>query len=110
MVRLRFVLRDLALVCVAVVIGWWLRGAGTTVLARGESSSTTEGNLAFQLTGVAPETALTLYNPANHTLYVYPHIGQANSHISCSYSFSIPTPGAAIERSNCPMGELLPQH
>jgi hypothetical protein len=110
MVRLRSVLRDLVLVCAAVAVGWWVRGAGTTVLARGESSSTTEGNLAFQLTGVAPETALTLYNPGNHTLYVYPRISQANSHISCGYSFSIPSPGGPIERSNCPMGELLPQH
>jgi hypothetical protein len=110
MIRLRSVARDLALVCVAVAIGWWARGAGTTVLARGESLSTTEGNLAFQLSGVAPETALTVYNPGNRTLYVYPRIGAGNSHISCGYSFSIPNPGAAIERSNCPMGELLPQH
>jgi hypothetical protein len=109
MVRLRSVLRDLALVCVAVAVGWWAHGAGTTVLARGESSSTTE-NLAFQLSGVAPETALTVYNPGNRTLYVYPRIGAGNSHISCGYSFSIPNPGAPIARANCPMGELLPQH
>jgi hypothetical protein len=108
MMRLPSVVRDLMLVCFAVAIGWWARGAGTAVLARSEASSTTEDNLAFQLSGVAPETALTVYNPGNHTLYVYPRVGQGNSHISCGYSFSIPRPGAPIDRSNCPAGDFLP--
>ena len=109
MMRPHSVARDLLLLSAALAIGWWARGGSLPVQARSDSSSTTEGNLAFQLSGVAPETALTVYNPSNRTLYVYPRIGQGNSHISCGYSFSIPSPGAPIDRTNCPAGEFLPQ-
>ena len=85
------------------------------VLAQRSSSSSssrdsgTDANLAFQMNGAGPQATLTVYNPANRTLYVYPRISQGNSHISCGYSFSIPSPGAPIDRTNCPAGEFLPQ-
>jgi len=111
MMRLRSVLRDLVLVCLAVSIGWWLRGAGTTVLAQRSSSSSsargssgTDASLAFQFNGSGPQQSLAVYNPGNHTLYVYPRVGQGNSHISCEYSFTIDRPGAPMERQNCPVG------
>jgi len=69
-----------------------------------------DSSLAFQMTGVGTQAALTVYNPANRTLYVYPRIGEGNSYVSCSYSFRVSRPGAPIERENCPVGDQLPQH
>jgi hypothetical protein len=88
MMRLRSVVRDLTLVCLAVAIGWWWRGAGTTVLAQRSSSSSSarggDSTLAFQVTGARPEASLTVYNPDNRSLYVYPRIGSGNAYISCA--------------------------
>jgi hypothetical protein len=112
MMRVGSVIRDLALVCVAVAVGWWWRGAGTTVLAQHSSSSSSarggDGTLAFQVTGAGPDALLTVYNPDNHTLYMYPRIGSGNSYIGCSYSFKVGNPGAAIQRENCPVGQQAP--
>jgi hypothetical protein len=115
MMRLRSVVRDLALVCLAVAIGWWLRGAGTTVLAQRSSSSSSarglsvgDSNLAFQFDGDGPQQSLAVFNPANHTIYVYPRVGVGNSYINCEYSLTIAIPGAPIQRQNCPMGEQAP--
>ena len=105
--RLRSVFRDLALACVAVLIGWWLHKPGTVVLAR-DSGPASDAGLAFQLSGIGPDTSLTVYNPDNRTLYVYQRIGQGNSHISCGYSFTISKPGAPIDRQNCPIGDQVP--
>jgi hypothetical protein len=115
MVRLRSVVRDLVLVCVAVAVGWWCRGAGTPVLAQRSGSSSSargsgnEENLAFQLVGAGPQASLTVYNPENKTLYVYSGIGAGSSYINCEVSFTVANPGAPIQRRNCPVGDLLPQ-
>jgi hypothetical protein len=79
---------------------------------RSSSSSSSrggDGSLAFQVTGAGPEALLTVYNPDNRTLYMYPRIGVGSSTVNCAYSFTVPTPGAPIQRTNCPMGELVPQ-
>lgn len=115
MMSWRSVVRDLALVCVAVSIGWWFRGAGTAVLAQRSTSARGayvggDANLAFQLVGAGSGASLALYNPANHRLYIYNRVGEGNSYISCGYSFTISNPGAPIERENCPIGDLLPPH
>jgi hypothetical protein len=111
--RLRSVIRDLALVCLAVAVGWWWHGAGSPVLAQRSSSSSSsrggDGSLAFQMVGTGPDALLTVYNPDNHTLYMYPRIGAGSSSVNCAYSFTVSTPGAPIQRANCPMGELAPQ-
>ncbi len=113
--RLRSVVRDLALVCLAVAIGWWWRGAGTTVLAQRSSSSssargssTGDSNLAFQFDAGGSQQSLALYDPANHTIYVYPRVGVGNAYINCEYSLTVAVPGAPIRRQNCPMGEQAP--
>ena len=107
MMRHGSVIRDLALLCLAVAVGWWWRGAGTAVLAQrsGGSSST----LAFQMTGVGPDALLTVYNADSHTLYMYPRIGAGSSTVNCAYSFKVPSPGAPLQRENCPVGGLMPQ-
>jgi hypothetical protein len=107
MMRVGSVVRDLALVCLAVAVGWWLRGAGTTVLAQRSGGSSSA--LAFQMAGTGPDALLTVYNPDSRTLYMYPRIGAGSSTINCAYSFKVWSPGAPLERENCPMGELTPQ-
>jgi hypothetical protein len=111
MMRLRTVVRDSALLCLAAAAGWWVRGAGMTVLAQRSSSSSSahggDSGLAFQLVGNGPQQSLTVYNPDNHTLYVYPRVTEGNSHIGCEYSFTVTVPGAAIDRQNCPVGSLM---
>ncbi len=114
--RVGSVVRGLALVCLAVAVGWWARGAGTTVLAQRSSSSSSSSSrggdtgLEFQMIGAGPQAMLTVYNPGNRTLYVYQRIGQGDSNVSCSYSFTVSNPGGPIQRTNCPVGELLPPH
>ncbi len=115
MMRLRSVVRDVVLLGLAVAIGWWVRGAGTTVLAQRSGSSSSHGSdggagseasMAFQMMGAGPNAGLAVYNPANRTLYVYNHVGDGNSEVNCSFSYAIPTPGKMIHRENCPIGEL----
>ena len=96
----RGLLRDVLLLVFALAVGWWLRGPQTTVLA-GRSS---DESLGFQLGDGSPQQSLTIYNPENHTLYVYPRVGTGNAHISCEYSLRIERPGGPIDRQNCPMG------
>jgi hypothetical protein len=108
MMRHGSVVRDLALLCLAVAVGWWWRGAGTAVLAeKSGSSSSADANLAFQFVGSGPQQSLAVFSPENHTLYVYPRVGEGNSHISCEYSFTISKPGAAMDRQNCPVGDQV---
>lgn len=113
MMRHGSVVRDLALLCLAVAVGWWWRGVGMTVLAQrsGGSSSARGGDstLAFQMTGTGPDALLSVYNPENRTLYMYPRIGAGSSTVNCAYSLKVPSPGAPLQRENCPVGGLMPQ-
>jgi|ERR1035437_5052267 hypothetical protein len=111
MMQVRSVVRDVALVCLAVAIGWWLRGAGMPVMAQrtGSTSSGGDAGLAFQINGSGPDASLTIYNSGNHTLYVYQRIGVGSSYVNCDHSFRIKSPGAPLQRENCPIGELLPK-
>ncbi len=107
-------LRDITLLAVAGTIGWWAHGAGhsaATVYAQHSSSSSARGgdsaqNLAFQLGGAGFEKALTIYSPADHTLYVYP-AANAGSNINCAYMLHVKAPGAPVERENCAVGSFL---
>ena len=88
-------LRDLALLAFAATFGWWAHSANTPVAAQRtpdqradradrDRSTPPDNSLAFQYGGLGPEGELTLYNAANHTLYVYPSIARnSNSHINC---------------------------
>ena len=111
MARFSLALRGLVLMCAAVAVGWWAKGAGTPVLAQrsGSSSSSSRSGegLEFQMSGAGPAAVLTVFNPGNRTLYVYQRIGEGNSHISCSYSFTVSAPGAPIDRENCAVGEQV---
>jgi hypothetical protein len=60
-----------------------------------------DDSLAFQLSGIGPNTALTIYNPNEHTLYVYPEVTQGNTHVNCSFTLHMSRPGAPLDRQNC---------
>jgi len=116
MMRLRSVIRDLALVCLAVAVGWWWHSAGSPVLAqRSGSSSSSRGssigdsNLAFQFDSGGPQQSLAVYDPDKHTIYVYPRVGVGNAYVNCEYSLTIAAPGAPIQRQNCTIREQAPQ-
>jgi hypothetical protein len=106
--RLNPVVRIIALAGIAVSAGWWLRGADTAVMAE-RSSSGSDAGLGFQLSAGGPQSSLTVYNPANHTLYVYPRVGVGSSSINCEYSLTVNQPGAPIQRQNCPVGDQVPR-
>jgi hypothetical protein len=105
----RGLIRDVVLVALALAVGWWVRGTEIKVLAQRSSSSSTarsamDASLGFQFGDGNPQQSLTIYNPANHTLYVYPRVGTGNAHISCEYALRVDTPGGPIDRQNCAMG------
>jgi len=107
-------LRDVILLAAAAAIGWWAHGANSNVLAQhnGSSESPHSGaeGLGFEYGGLGPDGQLTLYNNANHTLYVYPSVGRSSSgHITCLYSVHVERPGAPLERENCPVGSFFPR-
>ena len=71
--RLHPVVRDVALVVIAVSAGWWLRGAGTTVLAGSNSSSSSsrgsDAGLEFQLSAGGPHVVADGVQPGkSHAL------------------------------------------
>ena len=104
----RNVVRDAAMLLVAGVIGWWAHRSNTTVRAAATGSDTARdgGNLGFQFGGAGLEGSLTLYNPENKTLYVYP-AASGNAHINCAYSIRVEKPGAPLERQNCAIGSAF---
>ncbi len=111
--RVRSLLRDLVLVCLAVGIGWWARGGSFPVHAQHSSSSSDSArdggsSLGFQFGGTGLEGSLTLYNPANHTLYVYP-AAASNSYINCAYTLRVESLGGPIRRENCAPGSPFPR-
>lgn len=82
-------IRELLLVAVAAGMGWWWRGGDLKVFAQhsGSSSSARDGgseSLAFQFEGAGGQRSLAMWNPGNHTLYVYGGVTQGNAHVSAS--------------------------
>ena len=108
--RFRSLLCNSLLLLAVGTCGWWARGVHVPpVLAQsGEGRNSGDGGLAFQLSGIGPDTALTVWNASNRTLYVYQGAVQGNSSVNCTYSFKIERPGAPIQRQNCPVGSLFP--
>ena len=111
--QLRSSLRKFLLLIAALLCGWWARGVHIMpVMAQdGDGSanrSAGENGLAFQLSGIGPDTALTVWNASNRTLYVYQGAVMGHSNVNCTYSFKIERPGAPIQRQNCPVGSLFP--
>ena len=94
-------IRDAALLAVAGAVGWWAHGGGARVQAASDAT------VVYQFESLKPESALTLYNPDERTLYVYQGATAGSSHLNCSYRYRIPRAGAPIDRENCSAGSLL---
>ena len=105
------VVRQFVLVAVALAAGWALHGVALQHVHAGERndanrSSDAEGGLAFQLSGLGPQTALTVWNPHNQNLYIYAGALMGNSQVNCTYSLHMEHAGAPIQRQNCPIGSI----
>jgi hypothetical protein len=92
-------LKEACLIAAAATLGWWGHGS-TTVHA----ASAAPADISYQFDGIAPNSALTLYNAAERNLYVYQNAASGNGRVNCSYRFHIPQPGAPIQRDNCTVG------
>lgn len=81
-----------------LMLGYWLGSA------RGVKAA--PDDLAFQLTDVGERSALLVYQPSTRTIFVYQGATTGNSHLQCSYKYSVGGPGAGIERQQCGVGSL----
>ncbi len=95
--------RDLALVIVALGIGWWAHTPSRAVHAAEYNDVP-----FFQFSTVAGEGTLTLYSPNDRSLYVYSGVLTGDSNKNCTYAIKLGRAGAPLERSNCQIGSLLP--
>lgn len=93
--------RDTALLAIAGAIGWWAHGSQQHVQAASEA------NMLYQFDSLTPATSLTLYNPDEHTIYVYQGATAGSSHLNCSFRYHVARAGAPIEREICAPGSLL---
>jgi hypothetical protein len=94
-------LRDLTLLAAAAAIGWWAHGA-TTVQAHSDTHASSDPALSFEFGGTGPDGQVTLYNAANHMMYVYPSIARSSSaNVPCLYMVHVERAGMPLERQNC---------
>ena len=87
----------------------WLGSGPAFVHAQSRNSgSRSDESLSFELnSGFGPSTGLTIYNPTEHTLYVYQGITGGNSHVNCSFTLHIGRLGGPVDRQNCPVGSAF---
>ena len=96
----------------ALAGGWFLRGIFLPpVLAHAAEyrAGTGDAALAFELSGIARETSLTVYSADTHTLYVYPAVTQGNGAVNCEFMLHLGRVGGPVQRKNCEPGPLLPE-
>lgn len=94
-------LRDGLLLVAAFGIGWWAHG-GRQVQAQSD-------DVFFQLQGISPASALSLYYPGERTIYVYQGATSGNNEMQCSYMFRLGKPGGVVHRRNCGIPVLNPK-
>jgi hypothetical protein len=82
-----------------VALGFWV---GSSAHVKAASSS--GYGVAFQMNGVSDNSALMAYHPESRSLYVYRGATVGNSVVPCALKFEIGEPGAALRRTNCPVG------
>ncbi len=99
----RSFVRDLALVAVALGVGWWAHSPSRAVHAAEGSEFP-----FFQFSSVAGEGTLTLYSPNERSLYVYSGVLTGGATKNCTYAIRLGRAGAPLERTNCQIGSLLP--
>jgi hypothetical protein len=68
------------------------------------SSATADEPLTFQFSEMNNQTAFTVYNAAEHTLYVYQGLTSSGSHMNCTFTLHLSRLGGPVERQNCAPG------
>lgn len=106
--KIRSLVRDLALVLVALAAGWWAHAPSRAVHAAEYHAAQVADTPFFQFSNVAGEGTLTLYSASDRTLYVYSGVLTGSSNKNCTYSIKLGRAGAPLQRTNCQIGSLLP--
>ena len=60
-------------------------------------------NAEVQMEGSGTAAQLSLYNAAEHSIYVYQGVSGGGQSLRCSYRLHFNNPGGLLERSNCPI-------
>lgn len=95
-------LREVLIAVAALTIGWWAHSIRPV-----QAQAAGPAMLNYEFNNIGPGTSLSLYNPADNTIYVYPGITSGNSRTHCSFRIRLGTPlGGPIERETCPRGSL----
>ena len=92
-----------ALIALALGAGWLLHRPTQTARAAEIPPSP-----SFQFSNAAGEGTLSLYNPADNTIYVYSGVLGGSGQRYCTFALKLTRVGGAIERKNCPVGSALP--
>jgi hypothetical protein len=92
--------REVLIALAALAIGWLAHDSRPVHAAEPPA-------VYYQFSGEGPGTSLSVYNPADGTIYVYQGITTGNSNRYCTYSLRLGKLGGPIDRQNCPIGSLL---
>ncbi len=93
-------LREVLIAMATLSIGWWAHSTRPV-----QAQAAGPASLNFEFNNIGPSTSLSLYNPADNTIYVYP-ISVSNTRINCSFRVRLGTLGGPINRENCPRGSM----
>jgi len=86
------------------IVGLLALGYGFGSSSQVKAAASSGDEVSFQLNGVSDTSALLIYHPEFKTLYVYRGATVGSSTVQCSFKFQIGAPGAALQRTNCPIG------
>jgi len=91
--------REVLIALAALATGWWAHDSRPVHAAEPTA-------VYYQFSGDGPFTSLSVYNPADGTIYVYQGINTGLSNRYCTYSFRLGKLGGPIDRQVCPIGTL----
>ena len=86
------------------IIGLLALGYGLGSTSQVKAANSSGDGVSFQMDGVSDNSALLVYHPESKSLYVYRGATVGNSVVQCAFKFQIGEPGAALRRTNCPIG------
>ena len=87
-----------------IALGYWLGSSSHGSISQVQAASSSGDGVSFQMDGVSDNSALLVYHPESKSLYVYRGATVGSSVVQCAFKFQIGEPGAALRRTNCPIG------
>ena len=99
-------IRPLFGLVLAAAFGWWAHTPPPAAVRAAEFTDMP----GFQFSNVAGEGTLSVYMPQDRTIYVYSGVLTGNSNKNCTYALRLQRAGGPVERTNCTVGSLLPNH